>query len=39
LTLTAYSSGCNGSQVQTGKKSFTRTVPGPEPTETASPTA
>ena len=39
LTLTAYSAGCDGRQVQTGKASFTWTVPTPEPTETPSPTA
>jgi hypothetical protein len=36
LTLTAYSSACNGAMVQTGKASFTREVPGPTPTAVSS---
>jgi hypothetical protein len=39
LTLTAYSSGCDGTQVQTVKASFQWTVPGPEtPSPTPTPT-
>lgn len=38
LTLTAYSAGCDGKQVQTGKASFTWTVPGsPSPSESTGP--